>query len=69
MIDVNELKGRIIAQGYTQKEIASILKITDRGLRYRFKKGRFNNNEIEILIKVLQIKNPMDIFFTTKVAR
>ncbi|MDQ0204105.1 helix-turn-helix domain-containing protein [Pectinatus haikarae] len=68
MIRINELKGKIVACGLTQREVAKSLGISERGLRYRLKKGVFNNNEIETLMKLLGISNPVDIFFAEKVS-
>ena len=67
MIRVNELKGQIVSCGLTQKDVANRLGISDRAFRNRLKKGIFTNNEIQIMIELLDIKNPMDIFFAPNV--
>lgn len=67
MIRVNELKGLIVSSGLTQKDVAISLGISDRAFRNRLKRGVFNNNEIQIMIELLNIKNPMDIFFAPDV--
>ncbi len=63
MILVNELKGRMVAKGYTQKELANELGITSKTLTSKFNKGVFGSDEISKMIEILDIKNPMDIFF------
>lgn len=60
---VNELKGRIVAKGYTQEQIAKMLCITPNTFRHKLAKGVFGSDEIEILIKALDIKDPVAIFF------
>ena len=68
MIKVNALKGRIVACGLKQKDVAKALNLSDRGFRYRLKKGVFNNNEIEVMIDLLNINDPIDIFFAQNVS-
>ena len=63
MIKVNELKGLMVARGYTQVELAKKLGISRRTLSSRFKNGIFPSNEMELLIEILDIKNPGYIFF------
>lgn len=67
MILVNEIKGKMRAKGITQDMLARELGISSKTLSSRFSRGIFGSNEIEKLIKVLDIKNPIDIFFTNDV--
>ncbi len=67
MILVNELKGRIIANGLTQAQMADILGITPKTFHLKMKKGVFDSDEIEQMISILKIENPVDIFFAKKV--
>lgn len=69
MIRVNELKGLIVARGMTQIQVAKMIGMSARTFRYKLKKGVFNNTEIQKLIKVLDIKDPMRIFFADDVAQ
>jgi hypothetical protein len=68
MIKVNALKGKIVACGLKQKDVAKALNLSDRSFRYRLKKGVFNNNEIEVMIDLLNINDPIDIFFAQNVS-
>lgn len=68
MINTNELKGRIVSCGLHQKDVAKALGISDRMFRYRLNKGVFNNNEIQIMINLLKISNPVAIFFAEHVS-
>ncbi len=67
MIAVNKLKGEMVAKGFTQEQIANILGITPKTLRARLSKGVLDSDEIETLIRVLAIENPMEIFFAQNV--
>ena len=69
MILVNELKGKMVAAGYTQQRLAKTLGMAQKTLRERFAKGEFNSSEIDRLIKLLDIKDPVAIFFAEPVAK
>lgn len=68
MIDVNKLKGAIVASGKTQADMAKMLGITDATFNRKLKKGVFDSDEIEEMILYLSIKNPIEIFFANVVA-
>ena len=68
MINVAKLKGKIAEKGTSQAKLAKILNITPKTFYDKMKKGIFTNVEIEILVKELDINNPMEIFFTDKVS-
>lgn len=63
MVLVNELKGKMKAKGYTQEKLAKELGISAKTLNTRFNKGIFGACEIEKLIQILEINNPLEIFF------
>lgn len=63
MILVNELKGKIRAKGYTQEKLAKELGISPKTLSNKLTKGVFGSDEIEKMIKILEIDNPIEIFF------
>ena len=67
MILVNELKGKIKAKGYTQEKLAKELGISPKTLSNKLSKGIFGSNEIEKIIKILDIQKPLEIFFTEQV--
>lgn len=67
MIDTNKLKAAWVAKGYTQKEVADRLNLSDKTLYNRMNKGVFGSDEIEKLMIILDISDPMPIFFTDKV--
>lgn len=63
MVNINELKAAMVRKGKTQKEVANDIGISPRSLTNKMKSGIFLSNEIEAMIRVLDIKNPVDIFF------
>lgn len=69
MINVAKLKGKIAEKGTSQRKLAKKMNITAKTFYDKMKKGIFTNVEIEVLIKELDIKNPMEIFFTDKVSQ
>lgn len=63
MLNVLEFKAAMVRKGFTQKSIAQHLGISEKTLCSRIKNKRFGTNEIEQLIPLLDINNPMQIFF------
>ena len=63
MINTNELKGRIVAKGYTQKEVAEIIGMRPETLSRKLRLGVFGTDEVDKLVEVLAIENPWEIFF------
>ena len=67
MLNVLEFKAAMVRKGYTQKMLAEILGISEKTFTERIKTKRFGSDEIEKLIEVLEISNPMPIFFSNAV--
>ena len=67
MIDRNELKGVIAKNGMSQSGVARILGITPKTFYDKMKKGVFDSDEIEIIIDILNIEDPVEIFFVKNV--
>ena len=63
MIDTNKLKGAIKSKGLTQGEFASQIGICEQTLSRKLKNGVFDSNEISAMIKLLDLQDPMSIFF------
>lgn len=63
MLDVNALKAEMVKNGYTQAKLAAEIGISPRTLSNKLKTGDFGNKEMEVIINVLSIKDPMSIFF------
>ncbi len=67
MVDTNELRGIISKNGKTQTDVAKMLHITPKTFYSKMKRGVFGSDEIQIMINELNISNPIEIFFATKV--
>lgn len=63
MLDRNALKAEMTRYGYTQKKMAETIGISEKTFNLHMKSGIFGTDEVEKMIEVLHIKNPMDIFF------
>ena len=62
MIDTNLLRGKIAEKGKTQSDIAKAIGITPKTFYKKMNKGVFGSDEIEVMIKELEIEDPMRIF-------
>ena len=67
MLNVLEFKAAMVRKGYTQKDLSEILGISTKTFCGRLKNKRFGTEEIEKLIPVLEIEDPMAIFFDGRV--
>lgn len=63
MIKINELKGIIVKNGLTQKQVAERIGIAPKTFYEKMKKGVFGSDEIQKMIEILNINNPCEIFF------
>lgn len=63
MIKTNELRGIIAKNGYSQTDVANKIGITPKTFYEKMKIGIFGSDEIEVMIDMLHIENPADIFF------
>lgn len=64
MVATDRLKGIIYEKGFSQRKIAKQLGISEKAFYSKMKKGVFDSDEMEMLIQILNIPNPLDIFFT-----
>jgi len=67
MVRVDELRLLIEKRGYTIKEIAYLLGVSNRTLESRLDKGNLGSEDIEKMRIILKIKNPGEIFFAKNV--
>lgn len=63
MISVCKLKGIIAEKGLSQRKVARALGVSENTFYRKMHAGVFNSNEMNALIKLLNIDNPGDIFF------
>ena len=67
MIQVNKLKALFVEKNLTQQNVANYLGITETTMSRKMQKGVFDSEEIYKMIRLLDIKNPTEIFFAEKV--
>lgn len=67
MVNVNELKAAMVRKGMTQSDVAKKLNISPRTLSNKLKSGVFGSDDIEKLMVILDINDPIPIFFTQAV--
>lgn len=63
MLNVLEFRAAMVRKGFSQKVLAQHLGISEKTFCSRIKNKRFGTDEIEQLIPLLEINNPMQIFF------
>ncbi len=63
MIDTNVLRGKIAEKGLSQAKMAKKIGISPKTFYDKMNKGVFGSDEIEVMIKELEIKDPGKIFF------
>lgn len=63
MIDVAELRGEIAKKGYSQAQIAEKIGITPKTFYTKMKNGVFGSDEIQAMVDILEIEDPVKIFF------
>ena len=64
MVNTQKLKGLIAEKNYSQSKIAEMIGITPKTFYDRMDKGVFGSDEIDKMIEILEIKDPLPIFFT-----
>ena len=68
-MDKLKLEYYIKSKGFTAEEISNVLGISKSAFYRKMNQTtEFTRNEIEILIKTLEIKDPVSIFFTSEVS-
>ena len=67
MINVNKLRGIMAEKGRSGLDMARVIKKTPKTFYAKMKAGVFDSDEIEAMVKDLEIENPMEIFFADEV--
>lgn len=63
MVATDKLRGIIAERGFSQREVAKHLGMTDKTFYTKMKKGVFDSDEMAEMISFLGIEEPMGIFF------
>ena len=67
MVNTDKIRGLMAEQKKTGKYMAEALGISPNTFSAKMKAGVFNSDEMQIIVDVLSIENPLPIFFTPKV--
>lgn len=67
MPNMSKLRGVMAEKGYNQKDIAKALGLAESTITYKLRHGSFDLTEANKLIKILDIKNPNEVFFSENV--
>ena len=67
MLNVNALRAEMVKNGYNQQTMARELGITSRTFGTKLKTGNFGAIEMGVMIKKLNLSDPMSIFFAEEV--
>ena len=62
-VNVNLLKSSMVKAGYTQKELAKSLGISEQTLTRKLKKRVFGTDEAAKIVELLSIDDPKAVFF------
>ncbi|MDD7602216.1 MAG: DUF739 domain-containing protein [Firmicutes bacterium] len=63
MVDTSELRCIMAKRNVSGVQLAKALNMAPKTFYSKMKKGVFGSDEIEAMIKVLSIDNPMAVFF------
>ena len=67
MIKTDQLRGIISQKKLSQAKVAKIIGITPKTFYSKMEKGVFGSDEIDKMIELLNIEDPMELFFSNKV--
>ena len=69
LINSNRLKGIIAERGLSQRKVAHMLGITEKTFYDKIKKGVFDSDEMAQMISILEIVDPISVFFANSGTR
>lgn len=67
LVRTDLLRGKIAEKGFSQARMAKILGISGKSFYNKMQKGIFKSDEIQKMIDVLDIDNPIAYFFAQEV--
>ncbi len=66
MVDSDKLRGIIAERGMSQRQVAKHLGIAEKTFYAKMERRVFGTDEVETMIDLLNIGNPVEIFFAKK---
>lgn len=67
MINVNKLRGLMAEKNRSGQDMAKVIGKTPKTFYAKMKAGVFDSDEIEAMVRDLDIRNPLEIFFAEEV--
>lgn len=67
MVDCIKIKALMVEHNLTGKEVAKRMGLSDKTLYRKLNSGIFNTVEMNKLVEILDIDDPVKIFFASKV--
>lgn len=64
MVNTQEIKALMVRNNMTRQDLAKELGVSYSTVLSRLKDGNFTSNQIDVLIKVLHIEDPVSVFFS-----
>ena len=68
MVNTDKLRGIIAERHYTIRSLSIALKMPESTLHDKMRKGVFNSDDMYAMIRVLDITDPVAVFFADEVA-
>ena len=69
MVKTDKIRGLMAEKKLTGKDMAEALGISPNTFSAKMKAGIFNSDEMQIIVDVLSIEDPVPIFFAPKVTQ
>ncbi len=66
MVDSDKLRGIIAERGMSQRQVAKHLGMAEKTFYSKMERRVFGTDEVETMIDLLRISNPVEIFFAKK---
>ena len=66
MVDSDKLRGIIAERGMSQRQVAKQLGMAEKTFYAKMDRRVFGTDEVEVMIELLHIDNPLEIFFGKK---
>ena len=63
MVNTDKIRGLMAEKKITGKDMAKAMGISPNTFSAKMKEGIFNTNEMQVIVDVLSIENPLPIFF------
>ena len=63
-MNVAKLRGIISERGMSQKSVAQAIGMSEKTFYLKMKKGVFGTDEVEKMVRLLDIENPAEIFLS-----